>query len=246
MSFELIPAIDLLDGACVRLTQGRYDDATIYEREPALMAARFAAHPIRRLHVVDLDGAKAGKPSNGQAIRAVVGAVGDVPVQLGGGLRSLEGIEAALEMGVSRAILGTVALRDPALVKDAARRFAGCIVVGVDAREGQVAVSGWLEKSETSALELAQRFEDAGVAALIYTDISRDGMLEGPNLEATAALAAAVGIPVILSGGVSTVDDLLKAADPAHALSGAIVGRALYTGGLELGPALAQLEAACS
>jgi phosphoribosylformimino-5-aminoimidazole carboxamide ribotide isomerase len=247
MSFELIPAIDLLDGACVRLSQGRYDDATVYEREPAAMAARFAAQAIRRLHVVDLDGAKAGRPVNGEAVRAIVGAVGAVPVQLGGGLRTLEGIQTALETGVDRAILGTVALRDPVLVKEAARRFVGRIVVGIDARDGQVAVEGWLEKSETSALDLARRFEDAGVAALVYTDIARDGMLEGPNLEATAALAAAVSIPVILSGGVSTVEDLVEAAAPSHGLAGAIVGRALYTGGVELGPALARVaEVACS
>jgi phosphoribosylformimino-5-aminoimidazole carboxamide ribotide isomerase len=246
MTFQLIPAIDLLGGSCVRLTQGRYEDATVYEREPGRQAGRFAEHGIGRLHVVDLDGAKAGRPVNSAAVESIVNAVGDIPVQLGGGLRSLAGVEAALATGVQRVILGTAALRDPALVRDAARRFPGRIVVGIDAKDGRVAVEGWLEASETSVLELARRFEDAGVAALVYTDIAKDGMLEGPNLEATAALAARVGIPVILSGGVSSQEDLVKAAAPKHGLAGGIVGRALYTGAVDLAAALAAVEAACS
>jgi phosphoribosylformimino-5-aminoimidazole carboxamide ribotide isomerase len=237
MSFELIPAIDLLDGACVRLSQGRYDAATVYERDPVAVVERFVRHRIGRIHVVDLDGAKAGRPQH-RVERA-----GCVPVQLGGGIRTLRDVEDALETGVGRVILGTVALREPPLVREAARRFPGQIVVGVDAREGRVAVEGWLDESEASAVEVARRFEDAGVAALVYTDIARDGMLSGPDFEATAALAKAVEIPVILSGGVSSLDDLVRAASCADGcLAGAIVGRALYTGAVELGAALEELE----
>ena len=243
MSFELIPAIDLLDGACVRLTQGRYEDATVYERDPAAQAARFAAHAIRRLHVVDLDGAKAGRPVNTAAIRAIVGAAGGVPVQVGGGIRTLASVETLLTEGVDRVILGTVALRDPALVRDAAKRFPGKVVVGIDAKDGRVAVEGWTEGSDLEAETLAQRFEDAGVAAIVHTDIARDGMLEGPNLAATAALARAIAIPVILSGGVTTPDDLVAAArHEADGVAGAIVGRALYTGAIALDEALARLQ----
>jgi phosphoribosylformimino-5-aminoimidazole carboxamide ribotide isomerase len=243
MSFELIPAIDLLDGACVRLAQGRYDAATVYERDPAAVVERFLRHPIGRIHVVDLDGAKAGRPQNRDAVHRIIERAGRVPVQLGGGIRTLRDVEDALEAGVGRAILGTVALREPSLVREAARRFPGRIVVGVDAREGRVAVEGWLDESGASAVEVARRFEDAGVAALVYTDIGRDGMLSGPNFEATAALAKAVEIPVILSGGVSSLDDLVRAASCADGrLAGAIVGRALYTGGVELGAALERLE----
>jgi phosphoribosylformimino-5-aminoimidazole carboxamide ribotide isomerase len=247
VSFELIPAIDLLDGACVRLSQGRYDAATLYERDPARQAQRFAAHGIRRLHVVDLDGAKVGHPVNEAAVRAIVAAAGGVPVQLGGGLRTLASVEAALALGVDRVILGTVALRDPALVREAAERLPGRIVVGIDARDGHVAVEGWAVASELSAIELAKRFEDAGVAAIVHTDIARDGMLEGPNLEATAALADAVQVPVLVSGGVGSEEDLLRAAAQAgRGIAGAIVGRALYTGAVELGSALARLrEASC-
>jgi len=247
MTFELIPAIDLLGGACVRLSQGRYEEATVYDRDPAAMAARFARHSIRRLHVVDLDGAKAGRPVNTDVVRRIVAAVGAVPVQLGGGIRSLRSLEDAVATGVDRVVLGTVALRDPALVREAASRFPGRIVVGVDARNGRVAVEGWLEESEADAIDVARRFEDAGVAAIVYTDIARDGMLAGPNFEATAELAAAVGIPVILSGGVRSVDDVVEAARLAdRGLAGAIVGRALYTGAVEIGAALARLsEAAC-
>ena len=243
MSFELIPAIDLLDGACVRLAQGRYEDATVYERDPGAQAARFVAHAIRRLHVVDLDGAKAGRPVNTAAITAIVAAAGSVPVQVGGGIRNLASIELLLGAGVDRVILGTVALRDPALVRDAAKRFPGKVVVGIDAKDGRVAVEGWTEGSDLLATELAKRFEDAGVAAIVHTDIARDGMLEGPNLEATAALAGEIEIPVILSGGVTTADDLVAAAaHEARGVTGAIVGRALYTGAIDLAQALARIE----
>lgn len=246
MSFELIPAIDLLGGACVRLSQGRYDAATVYERDPGAMAGRFAAHPIQRLHVVDLDGAREGRRVNDDALHRIVEAAAGVPVQLGGGLRDAESIAAALDLGVDRVVLGTVALREPELVKQAALLHPGRIVVGIDAREGRVAVEGWLEASDVDALELARRFEDAGVAALVYTDIARDGVLAGPNLEATVALSAALEIPVILSGGVSCIADLRAAAEPELGLAGAIVGRALYTGAIDLAEALAALgDRAC-
>ena len=244
-TFELIPAIDLLDGRCVRLAQGRYDEATTYGDDPAAVAEGFVAHPIRRLHVVDLDGAKAGRPCNTAAVRAIVDRVGDVPVQLGGGIRSLDSVVAALDLGVDRVILGTVALREPALVRDAAARFPGRVVVGLDARDGRVAVSGWLESSEARVVDVARRFEDAGVAAIVYTDIARDGMLSGPNFEATAALADAISIPVILSGGVGSEEDILRAAGYAdRGVSGAIVGRAIYTGAVDIGRTLRNL--ACS
>lgn len=244
--FEVIPAIDVLGGQAVRLTQGRYEDATVYDANPGEVAGRFAAAGILRLHVVDLDGAKAARPVNTEAIRAIVGAVGDVPVQLGGGIRTLAAVEEALATGVQRVILGTVALRDPALVKEAARRFPAQIVVGIDAKDGRVAVEGWLEASDVAAPDLAREFEDAGVAAIVYTDISRDGMLSGPNIEGTVALAEAISIPVIVSGGVSNVDDLVESAQhAASGIAGAIVGRALYTGAIELSDALAKVRAAC-
>jgi phosphoribosylformimino-5-aminoimidazole carboxamide ribotide isomerase len=242
--FELIPAIDLLAGRCVRLSQGRYDAATVYDADPGGVARRFVVQAIRRLHVVDLDGAKAGHTCNAEAIRAIVAAAGRVPVQLGGGLRDLAAVEGALGLGVDRVILGTVALREPELVRQAARRHPGRIVVGIDARDGRVAVEGWLDTSEASAVEVGQRFEDAGVAAIVYTDIARDGMLSGPNLESTLALADALTIPVIVSGGVGSEQDVLDAAGFAHrGITGVIVGRALYTGALQLESTLAKLAA---
>jgi len=242
VSFELIPAIDLLDGRCVRLTQGRYDEATIYGDDPGAVAAGFAEHALARLHVVDLDGAKAGATSNGDAIRAVVAAAGTIPVQLGGGIRTVAAVESALALGVDRVILGTVALRDPELVREAAGRHPQKIVVGIDARDGRVAVEGWLEASDALAIDVAKRFEDAGVAAIVYTDIARDGMLTGPNFDATAALADAVGIPVILSGGVSSEADVVCAGTYApRGVSGAIVGRAIYTGAVDIGRTLEKL-----
>jgi len=237
--FELIPAIDLLGGRCVRLTQGRYEDATVYDDDPGGVAARFAAHGLRRLHVVDLDGAKAGRSVNGAAVRRIVAAAPGVPVQLGGGVRSLAAVEEVLGWGARRVVLGTVALREPQLVREAAARFPGQIAVGIDARDGLVAVEGWTETSTLRAVELARRFEDAGVAAIVYTDIARDGMLAGPNLESTAELAAHVRIPVIASGGVGSEDDLRRAAALAgRGVAGVIVGRALYTGAVDLGRAL--------
>lgn len=243
--FEVIPAIDLLGGRCVQLEQGRYDRATVFGDDPAAVAARFVAHPIRRLHVVDLDGARAGRPCNTDAVRAIVAHAGDVPVQLGGGIRSLETVEAVLAAGVDRAILGTVALRDPELVRDAARSHPGRIVVGIDARHGRVAVEGWTEESDARAVDVARRFEDVGVAAIVYTGIAGDGMLTGPDLEATAELAEAISIPVIASGGIGSQRDVERVA--AHAdrgIAGVIVGTAIYTGAVDLGRALEKL--ACS
>ena len=243
--FELIPAIDLLGGKCVRLSQGRYDAATVYDDDPGAVAARFATHRLQRLHVVDLDGAREGRPCNRDAVRSILAAMKDVPIELGGGIRTLEAAEEWLELGVERVILGTIALRDPALVKETARRFPGRVGVGIDARDGRVAVEGWLETSETEALTLAREFEDAGVAAIIHTDISRDGMGTGPNLEATGAIASQIGIPVIASGGVGSLDHV-KAAASRPEIAGVIVGRALYDGSIELADAIATVEAACS
>jgi phosphoribosylformimino-5-aminoimidazole carboxamide ribotide isomerase len=241
--FELIPAIDLLGGEVVRLSQGRYDEATVYDADPAKVAGRFAAAGIRRLHVVDLEGAKLGRPTQGAAIKRILDVVGSVPIQLGGGLRTLEAVDTALGWGLDRVILGTAALRDPALVTQAAAKYPDRIVVGIDALEGRVAVEGWLEASETTAIDLARQFEDVGVAAIVYTDIARDGMLTGPNFDATAALAESIGIPVIVSGGVATNEDVVRAASLRDkGICGVIVGRAIYTGGVGLDVALAQLE----
>ena len=226
----------------MRLAQGRYDEATIYGEDPGAVAAGFAEHALARLHVVDLDGAKAGETRNADAIRGIVAGAGSIPVQLGGGIRSVAAVEAALALGIDRVILGTVALRDPELVREAARRFPRRIVVGIDARDGRVAVEGWLEASDAHAIDVAKRFEDAGVAAIVYTDIARDGMLTGPNYAATAALADAIGIPVILSGGISSEADVVRAADyVARGVSGAIVGRAIYTGAVDIGRTLEKL-----
>jgi phosphoribosylformimino-5-aminoimidazole carboxamide ribotide isomerase len=242
-SFELIPAIDLLGGRCVRLAQGDYARATVYSEDPGEVAAGFAGHGVPRIHVVDLDGAKAGRPCNADALARILARAGGIPVQLGGGLRELGAIEQALASGVARVVLGTVAVRRPELAREAARRFPGRIAVGIDARDGEVAVAGWREGSGRQALDLARELEDAGVAAIVFTDIGRDGMLEGPNLEATQALADAVAIPVIVSGGIRDAGDVLAAAARPK-LAGAIVGRALYTGALDLAATLEKL--ACS
>jgi len=244
-AFELIPAIDVLGGKCVRLSQGRYDRVTVYQDDPSRVAADFATHPLRRLHVVDLDGARAGRPSNREAVGAILQEMKGIPIELGGGIRTLESVEEWLDLGVDRAILGTAALRDPELVREAGVRFPGRIGVGIDARDGRVAVEGWLETSDVDAVEVAKRFEGAGVAAIIHTDISRDGMQSGPNFEATAKLAAAVEIPVIASGGVGSEEDVRAAVRHAEAgISGLIVGRALYTGAVDLARAL-EIAACC-
>lgn len=246
----LFPAIDLKEGACVRLYKGEMDQATVFNESPADQAVRFKAAGCRWLHVVDLDGAFAGRPANVQAVEAILdalrgtGAEPPVPVQLGGGIRDHATIDQWLNKGVRRVILGTVAVRDPALVKEACRRYPGRIAVGIDARDGMVAVEGWAERSDISALDLALKFEDAGVAAIIYTDIDRDGALTGVNVDATAALAEKLTTPVIASGGVNGLDDMraLKARS-GSGIAGVISGRALYDGRLDLAEALAVLDA---
>lgn len=237
----LYPAIDLKNGACVRLLRGDMGSATVFGTDPAAQARSFVAAGCRWLHLVDLDGAFAGKPANAAAVEAILGSV-EVPVQLGGGIRDRATLEHWLGHGIARVILGTAAVRDPDFVRAAARDWPGCVAVGIDARGGRVAVSGWAEATELDATELARRFEDAGVAAIIYTDIDRDGAMAGPNVEATAALARAVAVPVIASGGVSSLADLRALRDCGTALDGAISGRALYEGRIDLGAAVALLE----
>jgi phosphoribosylformimino-5-aminoimidazole carboxamide ribotide isomerase len=240
----LFPAIDLKNGFCVRLEQGDMARATIFHRDPAEQARSFVAQGFDYLHVVDLDGAFAGRPMNAAAVDRVLAAV-KIPLQLGGGIRDRATVEKWLGNGVARVIIGTAAVRDPALVKEAAKKYPGRIAVGLDARDGKVAVEGWAHTSELSALDLARRFEDAGVAALIYTDVARDGMLKGLNLEATLALADAVAIPVIASGGLASLDDVRALLAPrANKLAGAIVGRALYDGRLDAAAALQLVRAA--
>jgi phosphoribosylformimino-5-aminoimidazole carboxamide ribotide isomerase len=239
----LLPAIDLKNGEAVRLQQGDMARATIFHRDPAEQARAFAAQGFEYLHIVDLDGAFAGKPMNAAAVERILAGV-RIPVQLGGGIRDHATIDGWLAKGVARVVIGTAAVRDPALVKEAAKRFPARIAVGLDARDGKVAVEGWAESSELSALEIAKRFEDAGVAAVIYTDIARDGMLEGLNLDATVALANAVSIPVIASGGFASLEDVRALLAPrANKLAGAIVGRALYDGRLDAAAALRLIRA---
>ncbi len=240
----LFPAIDLKNGVAVRLEQGDMARATIFHRDPAEQARAFAAQGFEYLHIVDLDGAFAGRPMNAAAVERILAAV-EIPLQLGGGIRDCAGIEGWLAKGVARVIIGTAAVRDPALVKAAAKQFPGCIAVGLDARGGKVAVEGWAETSELSALDIARRFEDAGVAAIIYTDVARDGMLMGLNLDATIALAEAVSIPVIASGGLASIEDVRALLTPrAQKLEGAVVGRALYDGRLDAAAALQLIRAA--
>ena len=241
----LYPAIDLKDGACVRLKRGEMDQATIYSADPAGQARAWQDAGCKWLHVVDLNGAFAGRSENASAVAAILSAV-TIPVQLGGGIRDMDGIASWLEAGVRRVILGSVALKNPALVKDACRQFPGQVAVGIDARDGFVATEGWAETSTVSALDLALSYEDAGVAAIIYTDIGRDGMLTGLNLEQTIGIAQRLSTPVIASGGVGSMDDLraLKDISPSAApggIDGVIVGRALYDGRVEPGAALVLL-----
>ena len=244
MPFTVYPAIDLKSGACVRLVAGAMDSATVFNDDPAAQAASFEAAGFTHLHVVDLDGAFAGRSENRAAVGAILGAV-DMPVQLGGGIRDLAQIDAWLEAGVQRVILGTAALRDPELVREAARRYPGQVVVGIDAKgctqdragAGFVAVEGWAASSDMPALDLARRFEDAGVAAIVFTDIARDGRLEGVNVEATRRVAAATAIPVIASGGVAGIADI-EALVAGGDVAGVIAGRALYDGRLDPAEAL--------
>jgi phosphoribosylformimino-5-aminoimidazole carboxamide ribotide isomerase len=240
----LFPAIDLEEGLAVRLEQGDMARATIFNRDPAAQAHSFEEQGFKYLHIVDLDGAFAGKPVNAAAVERILESV-TIPVQLGGGIRDMATIEGWLGQGVNRVIIGTAAVRDPELVKSAARAFPGRVAVGLDARDGKVAVQGWAETSEIAALDIARRFEDAGVAAIIYTDIARDGLLKGLNLDTTIALADAVTIPVIASGGLASLDDVRALMAPrARKLAGAIAGRALYDGRLDAGVALALMATA--
>jgi phosphoribosylformimino-5-aminoimidazole carboxamide ribotide isomerase len=242
----LFPAIDLKDGLCVRLEQGDMARATVFHRDPAAQAQAFEAQGFEYLHVVDLDGAFAGKPVNATAVDRIL-EITAIPMQLGGGIRDLATVEAWLGKGVDRVIIGTAAVRDPDLVKEAARRFPGRVAVGLDARGGEVAVEGWAQTSALSVLDIARRFEDAGVAAIIYTDIARDGLLKGLNLDATIGLADAISIPVIASGGLASMADVQALLAPrARRLGGAIAGRALYDGRLDPAAALALLRQARS
>ena len=236
----LYPAIDLKDGQCVRLLRGNMDTATVFGDDPAAQARVFVEAGCRWLHLVDLNGAFAGRPVNSAAVEAILEAV-DAPAQLGGGIREMASIEAWLEKGLARVILGTVAVDDPELVRDAAREFPGRIAVGIDARDGRVATRGWAEETDVNVIDLARRFEDAGIAAIVYTDIDRDGAMGGPNVAATAEIARMVSIPVIASGGVSSLGDLTALRDTG-VISGAISGRALYDGAIDLREALAAVS----
>ncbi|WP_025897577.1 1-(5-phosphoribosyl)-5-[(5-phosphoribosylamino)methylideneamino]imidazole-4-carboxamide isomerase [Sneathiella glossodoripedis] len=241
---NLYPAIDLKDGNCVRLLRGEMDAATVFNNDPGAQAKAFRDAGFKKIHLVDLNGAFEGKPVNAEAVERILAAT-DVPAQLGGGIRDLETIEMWLSKGIDRVILGTIALKDPELVKTACRNFPGHIAVGIDARDGMVAIEGWAETSETSALDLARKFEDAGVDAIIYTDIDRDGALQGVNVEATQSLASAISIPVIASGGVASIKDienLLAVRDSG--IEGVIIGRALYDGRIDPAAALELVEQA--
>ncbi|WNK20683.1 1-(5-phosphoribosyl)-5-[(5-phosphoribosylamino)methylideneamino]imidazole-4-carboxamide isomerase [Halomonas piscis] len=234
----VIPAIDLKDGQCVRLKQGRMDEATSYGDDPVAMAARWVEAGARRLHLVDLNGAFAGQPVNGEAVTAIARAYPDLPIQIGGGIRNAETIEHYLNAGVSYVIIGTQAVKQPAFVGEMCRAFPGRVIVGLDARDGFVATDGWAEVSTVKATELAKRFADDGVSSIVYTDIARDGMMQGVNVEATAALARDGGLPVIASGGVTHLGDieaLCKVADSG--ILGAITGRAIYEGSLDVAEA---------
>jgi len=240
----LFPAIDLKEGLAVRLEQGDMARATIFHRDPAAQARAFEQQGFEYLHVIDLDGAFAGKPMNAAAVDRILETV-SIPVQLGGGMRDTATVESWLEKGIDRVIIGTAAVRDPPFVKQVARDYPGRIAVGLDARDGKVAVEGWAETSELSVLDIARRFEDAGVSAIVYTDIARDGMLQGLNLEATVTLADAIRTPVIASGGLASLEDIKALLSPrAGKLAGAIAGRALYDGRLDAAKALKLIRAA--
>jgi phosphoribosylformimino-5-aminoimidazole carboxamide ribotide isomerase len=238
----LYPAIDLKDGACVRLYKGEMDQATVFNDNPAAQARAFQDEGCEWLHLVDLNGAFVGEPVNGAAVETILQAT-SVPAQLGGGIRDMATIERWLDKGLARVILGTVAVENPDLVREAAKAFPGHVAIGLDARNGMVATRGWADETDMEVTDLARKFEDAGVSALIYTDINRDGAMQGPNVEATAALARAVSIPVIASGGVSSLDDLRALKASGAPLDGAISGRALYDGAIDLKEALDVLKA---
>lgn len=234
---KLYPAIDLKDGACVRLYKGDMDEATVFNDDPGAQAKAFQDQGAEWLHVVDLNGAFAGEPVNGAAVTKILDSL-SIPAQLGGGIRDMETIEMWISKGLQRVILGTAAVTNPDFVREAANAFPGQVAVGIDARDGMVATEGWAKTTNVTATDLAKNFEDAGVAAIIYTDINRDGAMQGPNVEATAALAHAVAIPVIASGGVSSMEDLQSLKDCGAPLDGAISGRALYDGKIDLGAAV--------
>jgi phosphoribosylformimino-5-aminoimidazole carboxamide ribotide isomerase len=238
----LYPAIDLKDGQCVRLVHGYMDQATVFSDSPGDQARAFEAAGSKWIHVVDLNGAFEGKPVNMAAVKSILASV-NIPIQLGGGIRTMETIDQWIEAGVQKVILGTIALRNPALVKEACKKYPGQISVGIDARDGLVAVEGWAEKSELTAEELALKFENAGVSAIIFTNVNRDGAMEGVDLEGTKALAEAISTPVIASGGVSSLEDLLALKEVASSgISGAISGRAIYDGAIDLKSALEALD----
>jgi phosphoribosylformimino-5-aminoimidazole carboxamide ribotide isomerase len=237
----LYPAIDLKDGQAVRLLRGDMEQATVFNDDPPAQAEAFAKSGAEWLHLVDLNGAFAGRPVNGDAVAAILEAT-RLPTQLGGGIRDIATIETWLQRGLSRVILGTVAVENPDLVREAARAFPDQVAVGIDVRKGRVATKGWAEETEVNATDLARSFEDAGVAAIIYTDIDRDGAMQGPNIDATAALAQAVSIPVIASGGISSIEDLIALRDCGANLNGAISGRALYDGAINIRKAIAALK----
>lgn len=241
----IIPAIDLKDGKCVRLKQGRMDDDTVFGDDPVAMARRWVAAGGRRLHLVDLNGAFAGKPVNGDIVQAIARAFPGLPIQIGGGIRSLDTIAAYLDAGVSYAIIGTKAVKEPQFVKDACKAFPGHIMVGIDAKNGMVATDGWADVSSVRAVDLARQFRDDGVSAIVYTDIARDGMMQGVNVEETARLARDSGLPVIASGGVTNIDDIHRLMAVAQdGIVGAITGRAIYEGTLDLRAAQQLADAA--
>ncbi len=234
----IIPAIDLKDGQCVRLRQGLMDDSTVFSDDPVAMAAQWVEQGCRRLHLVDLNGAFDGKPVNGEIVTAIARAYPELPIQIGGGIRSAETIDYYLNAGVSHVIIGTKAVKEPQFVTDMCKQFAGHIIVGLDAKDGLVATDGWAEVSEVKATDLAKRFEKDGVDSIVYTDIARDGMMQGVNVEATVAMAQASSIPVIASGGITNMDDIVALkAQADQGICGAITGRAIYEGGLDMAEA---------
>ncbi|ASP37472.1 1-(5-phosphoribosyl)-5-[(5-phosphoribosylamino)methylideneamino]imidazole-4-carboxamide isomerase [Bacterioplanes sanyensis] len=242
----VIPAIDLKDGQCVRLRQGRMEDSTVFGDHPVDMAQRWVEAGCRRLHLVDLNGAFAGEPVNGEAVTAIAKKYPQLPIQIGGGIRSLETIEHYIQAGVSQVIIGTKAVKEPAFVAEACRAFPGAIIVGLDAKDGFVATDGWAEVSEVKAVDLARQFKDDGVMSIVYTDIARDGMMQGVNVEATVQLAEEGGIPVIASGGVTNIDDIRQLAGVANrGVMGAITGRAIYEGTLDVAEAQQLADELC-
>lgn len=240
---QLLPAIDLKGGQCVRLRQGRMEDSTVFGDDPVAMATQWVEQGCSRLHLVDLDGAFEGKPMNADAVTGISKKFPDLPIQIGGGIRSVETVETYLAAGVTYVIIGTQAVRNPEFVTELCQKFPGHVIVGIDAKDGMVAVEGWAEASTTAADELAKKFEDQGVSSIVYTDISRDGMMQGVNVEATANLAKAISIPVIASGGVTNIDDIKRINEVKDSgIEGVIMGRALYEGTLTMAEAIAYLE----